>query len=1026
MTLRLPDPRGSRAVLIGTSRYDSDLRDLLAVRNNLEVLQELLTSDTFGGFLSERCTVVQDAPDPRSVCATLREAAMTATDTLLVYFSGHGVLKRDLTLHLALPGTDESDLRWTSIPFEEIREILEESPCPNKILVLDCCNSGRVLDTLMGTRAEPDDIPTIRGTHILTSSANAPSYAPVGERYTAFTGELIRLLRDGLPNGPDLLSLSTLYDPLASSLARRGYPQPRQQSSDGHARLGLVRNRAASQHAGTVVGDGTAADREGTPVDSPARGEIRFKPSHIYHRVRTWAIGGPIVVGCLTAAKVVFPDKDKSLDLYDWRHTVATLLAMGGIVLLGALRKRHPADYSLVLSPDGVEVQYGTSEHFSYPWHRISRCWLRQRPPDRLHGSRYELMVRPMPGVLPQTASRRSPGPHQDDTEGTLRFADLRRLRTTPEAVEAALALYAGTAWTPSPDLVAHPAPSTAQEQVFTANRRVLAAMAVSCAVLGYATAPLGVFVRPWEIPTAWTGLVVCTFFLTTAWFAASRCVRPVQLTVGAAGLALIRGELKIAYAWTEIERIAVVNWPRGVRYPSVLVIRPTGSGEGMIDRTNILLPKLVPGALTLCLLLEVTHDSQLLKAALLRFADEEQMALPSEAWLRTPPGTPALPVTGRTFRGRQPAGVSTLVGAALFAPFCVSVLVADRTPPDWLPVVDNMPLFPLFAFGLTAYFLTGRHHVHLHVGPGGLTLRAWLFGRRHLHVPWGDTDRIGIVASADPEEHALVLWPRHGAVVPPRALAACQASACRTAPADLGGVPDQSAPRRRRPGDSPLRRSPPHPYGTTPPEGPEEEVTRASRLCLRAGAPLASRSAAVRRTWVPLSTLLQITGRVCTVLQKNAADSRPSTAPQPTLPRCVSCGQQTDRAVPAVTAYCDVPTCGVAAISGRPQRARAGVDGPQSAQRSRAGHVRWLQCLRCCRRVGLFCVGTIIATPTPHHTKSRTTCPKTLPPRASRQTMPSASRTTCRRTGPSRSACAPNLHGCRRNLSAWRRANRF
>ena len=104
---------------------------------------------------------------------------MTATDTLLVYFSGHGVLKEDLTLHLALPGTDESDLRWTSIPFEAIREILEESPCPNKILILDCCNSGRVLDTLMGTRTKPADTLAIRGTYILTSSANAPSYAPV-------------------------------------------------------------------------------------------------------------------------------------------------------------------------------------------------------------------------------------------------------------------------------------------------------------------------------------------------------------------------------------------------------------------------------------------------------------------------------------------------------------------------------------------------------------------------------------------------------------------------------------------------------------------------------------------------------------------------------------------------------------------------------------------------------------------------------------------------------------------------------
>ncbi len=441
---------------------------------------------------------------------------------------------------------------------------------------------------------------------------------------------------------------------------------------------------------------------------------------------------------------------------------------MSGVALFGAFWKRNPADYSLVLSPDGVEVQYGTSEHFSYPWHRISRCWLRQGPPGRLRGRRHDLMVRPMPGVFPQTASRRSPGPHQDDTEGTLRFADLRRLRTTPEAVEAALAMYAGAAWTPSPDLAAHPAPASADEQIFTADRRALAAVAVPCAVLGFDAVPLDVFVQPMKILTVWIPLAVCTFFLGTAWFAASRCVWPVRLAVNAAGLTLTRGELKIAYAWTEIERIGVVNWPRGARYPGLLMIRPTGNMEGRVDRTNMLLPKLVPGVLTLCLLPEVTHDRRLLEAALSRFADEQQLALPSEAWLRTLPNAPAPPVTGRTFRGRQPEGVSAFVGMALFAPFAISVLVASKTPlPDWVPVLEDVLFLPFFVFGFTAYFLTGRHHVHLHVGPGGLTLRAWLFGRRHLHVPWGDIDRIGIVARADPEEHSLVLWPRHGAVIP-------------------------------------------------------------------------------------------------------------------------------------------------------------------------------------------------------------------------------------------------------------------
>ncbi|WP_217178483.1 caspase family protein [Streptomyces sp. AC495_CC817] len=758
MTTRLPDPRGSRAVLIGTSRYDSDLPDLLAVRNNLEVLQELLTSDASGGFPRERCEVVQDAPDPRAVCATIREAAMTATDTLLVYFSGHGVLNDDLTLHLALTGTDESDLRWTSIPFEAIREILEASPCPNKILILDCCNSGRVLDTLMGNGPEPPATLTIRGTYILTSSANAPSYAPVGERYTAFTGEFIRLLRDGLPGGPDLLTLSALYDPLTKSLTRRGYPQPRQQSSDGHARLGLVRNRRAVAPA--------EAEGDGEDEGERARGgEVRFGASRVFHRVRNWSVGIPVSVALFAVAATHMPSEKEPLILTDPRHVTGLLALLGWIALLAALGRWNPADYSLVLSSDGVEVQY-KSEHFSYPWHRIGRCWIRQRPATRLRGPRYELMVRPMPGVFPQTASWRSAGPQQDDTEGTLRFVDLRRLATTPEAVESALAGYAGEAWTPSPDLVVRRPRVPKGEEVFAVDRRLLVAVAVLCAVLGGRWFPYEVFTRPAEILTMPVSLALSALLFGTAWFAVARLVRPVRLVVGAAGLTLTRGAAEIAYAWTEIEKVGVVYWPRGARHLGLLAVRPTEMQE-RAGPAHMSARKLTQGAVALCLLQEVTHDPRRLEDALARFADEEQLALPQEAWLRTPGATPAQPGFGLTLRGLQPARVSALVCVAFLAPFAIGVQVEDAFPraSDWTTLSRDLLLRPLFVFGPLAYFLTGRHHVSLHISSSGLTLRA--FGSHQLHIPWGDVDRIGVVARLDTDEHTLVLWPRHGATIP-------------------------------------------------------------------------------------------------------------------------------------------------------------------------------------------------------------------------------------------------------------------
>ncbi|MFD5286577.1 caspase family protein [Streptomyces rubrogriseus] len=331
MTLRLPDPRGSRAVLIGTSRYtDSKLPDLLAVRNNLEVLQELLTSETLGSFSPQRCTMVLDAVDPRSVCGTIREAGMTATDTLLVYFSGHGVLNEDLTeLHLALTDTDESDLRWTSIPFQAVREVFEASPCPKKVLILDCCHSGQVLDSLMGVRAESPEMWRIRGTHILTSSArDLPSYAPTGERYTAFSGELIRLLRDGLPDRPELLTLSELYAPLSKALVHSGYPEPRQQGSDGYAQLGLVRNRAAVTRAGSNP-DAQTEDLGPGTTSAIRDEEIRFGPNRAFARVRRWGIGVPVYLMLLAVLVTNMPAEGDHLDPTDPHQWAAVLSVVG-------------------------------------------------------------------------------------------------------------------------------------------------------------------------------------------------------------------------------------------------------------------------------------------------------------------------------------------------------------------------------------------------------------------------------------------------------------------------------------------------------------------------------------------------------------------------------------------------------------------------------------------------------------------------------------------------------------------------
>lgn len=62
----------------------------------------------------------------------------------------------------------------------------------------------------------------IAGTYTLTSApANAVALAPAGATYTAFTGELLQLLRTGVPGGPELLTLNEIYRRLRTPEAFR-------------------------------------------------------------------------------------------------------------------------------------------------------------------------------------------------------------------------------------------------------------------------------------------------------------------------------------------------------------------------------------------------------------------------------------------------------------------------------------------------------------------------------------------------------------------------------------------------------------------------------------------------------------------------------------------------------------------------------------------------------------------------------------------------------------------------------------
>ncbi|MFC5218637.1 caspase, EACC1-associated type [Streptomyces coerulescens] len=243
----LADPDRSVAVLVGVHRY-AHLDDLPAVARNLDGLAEVLTDPEVWGLPSDRCTVLDQPDSAQEVLDTVREAAHRAKDTLLVYFAGHGLTDPHTEeLYLAMPDTDR-EREYTALRYEYLRRSVLDlrADARRTVVILDCCYSGRALIGRMSASDYVADRAMVEGTCLLTASAETrPALSPRGETHTAFTGELITALREGIPEGPDPIDMDALYRHLHHVLAAKSRPLPQQRNRNTGGRIALARNRSA-------------------------------------------------------------------------------------------------------------------------------------------------------------------------------------------------------------------------------------------------------------------------------------------------------------------------------------------------------------------------------------------------------------------------------------------------------------------------------------------------------------------------------------------------------------------------------------------------------------------------------------------------------------------------------------------------------------------------------------------------------------------------------------------------------------
>lgn len=242
------DPARSACVLIGVDAY-TKLKELTSVRNNLTRLRSALTDKTIWGIAPERLVVVSNPETPQALVRPIREMAEQAEDTLIVYYSGHGLKDLDDDqLYLTLPDS-ETRRPETAVRFDLVSRALQDPGSPHrKVVILDCCYSGQVLEGMAAVDVGEQikaSVTDVQGLYLMTSTAqDRRALAPRGETYTAFTGELLTILYDGVPDGPRRLDLHTLFELARVRLKKRNRPEPQEQDQNGIGTLPFVRNRA--------------------------------------------------------------------------------------------------------------------------------------------------------------------------------------------------------------------------------------------------------------------------------------------------------------------------------------------------------------------------------------------------------------------------------------------------------------------------------------------------------------------------------------------------------------------------------------------------------------------------------------------------------------------------------------------------------------------------------------------------------------------------------------------------------------
>ncbi|WP_369360207.1 AAA domain-containing protein [Streptomyces sp. cg2] len=370
------------ALLVGISTYTSEAyADLPAVRADLHYMRAVLENTEIGMY--NECALAAE-PTRAEMLHTVETflEARQPSETALLYFSGHGeYCEQDGQLYFLTQDTDPADLPGTAVPAEFLERMLQSCRAASKLVLLDCCSSGSVVQgwTAKGPAGEPaQPAPTTllrpTGVYFITASdalQAASAMAPPGSSLgtSRFTGEIVEGLRNGRIKDGGWITPDDLFDYLTAQMTRDGVPEeqrPTKSTIRATRTLPFARSVARPVRLPALPHDATEAARH-SPALLKAQGLAEADERDGVDRQRLLRY----YADCLTAqaAAGMRPDRDGGRDKKYF------LLAQGEETIQSGRGPHIVAPESLPRPQDrraGSGTEAGTRQEYWYGYPAIT------------------------------------------------------------------------------------------------------------------------------------------------------------------------------------------------------------------------------------------------------------------------------------------------------------------------------------------------------------------------------------------------------------------------------------------------------------------------------------------------------------------------------------------------------------------------------------------------------------------------------------------------------------------------------